>query len=243
MKINSKFEYVVDKSYKLFKAEYDTNDLPDKIHKKWHNGLIENVTYYAEFNSEDIRNKRYILHLNTELFEKKIMEVKAILYHEFTHLLDGITYGYLCEDEYKNLIASYSEIHASYIESKALYDTMHSNEYLTNKINDKYLCSINLYTQYAKDSNPLTFMSALTWTFYYMGYSLFMEEIDTKYKIQFKGFPEEYFNDLDVIYTCIKATEKRKESANKLMLTTYNLLVKSALLKYKNTKQNVWKIY
>lgn len=92
MKINSKYEYIIDKVFKSFKAEYNANDLPDKMYKKWHDEAKENIKYYAEFNSEDIRNKRYILHLNTELFEKEIMEVKAILYHEFTHLLDGITY-------------------------------------------------------------------------------------------------------------------------------------------------------
>lgn len=89
------------------------------------------IDAYAQFNTEELYNRKYILYIHPDLFSigNKDMRNKMprqILFHEFTHIYDSLlllNYDLL---SFKKIMCSYSEIHSSEIENRELILTQNA---------------------------------------------------------------------------------------------------------------------
>jgi predicted SprT family Zn-dependent metalloprotease len=77
---------------------------------------VENSKFWAQCNSNELYKKNYILNINNELLMKNNNFIRQILYHEFTHLADSIQFLDRAVEDYRNIMVSYSEFHASKVE-------------------------------------------------------------------------------------------------------------------------------
>lgn len=75
--------------------------------------IQKNDNIWAKFQANDLYNKKYKLYINTNLLKMNKKFIKQILFHEFTHLRDSALFLNRDIEEYKNIMSSYSEFHAS----------------------------------------------------------------------------------------------------------------------------------
>lgn len=99
---------LIEQLYKKYQSRYNIS-LPKIKNIRYTN----NVTYWAEFNSNDLYNKKYTLYINKALLITNKKFIEQVLYHEFTHLTDSLKFLDKSIDEFKNIMISYSEFHAS----------------------------------------------------------------------------------------------------------------------------------
>lgn len=72
---------IIKQTYKNFQKEYELN-LPDIKSVEYD----KNCNYWGQFNTKDLYNRKYILHISDDLMIKNKKFIKQVLYHEFTHL-------------------------------------------------------------------------------------------------------------------------------------------------------------
>lgn len=77
---------------------------------------IQTDEFWAKFQSEDLYKRKYILYISSDLFKYDNKFVSQVLYHEFTHLSDSLNFLNLSQNDFKTIMISYSEFHASFIE-------------------------------------------------------------------------------------------------------------------------------
>lgn len=106
-------KFLIMKAYQKYQEEYQI--ILPKL-----NTIIytDDDTYWAQFRAEDLYNKKYILYLNNDLMNKNNKFIIQTLYHEFTHVNDSLLLNKHPMEDYKILMSSYSEFHASQIEMK-----------------------------------------------------------------------------------------------------------------------------
>ena len=88
---------------------------------------------YAQFNSYDLYNKKYILYINPNLCSLSKNTIRQKLFHEFTHIYDSVFLLNQDIESFKQLMKIYSEINASETEMAELILTQHK-PYSLNKI-------------------------------------------------------------------------------------------------------------
>lgn len=72
---------------------------------------------YAFVNEDEIGNDPINIYYDSNLSNKSKDFIKAILFHEFTHILDGLTFKDMYDNRnYMAIMATYSEYHAAQIE-------------------------------------------------------------------------------------------------------------------------------
>lgn len=109
---------------------------------------------WAYINEDEIGHSSINLYYNSKLSQNRRDFIKAILYHEFTHIYDGILYkDKYNEDIFSGIMHTYSEYHAAQIElaCKVGFRNIHSfrkinldktyvpYENITHKIEKDYL--------------------------------------------------------------------------------------------------------
>lgn len=108
MKNDLKNELLIKNIYKKYQTRYNIQ-LPE----------IQNIVFlnktnsWASFSQDNLFNKRYILYVDTQLFSQDIRFIKQILFHEFTHIVDSLSFLDTEFKEFNHIMISYSEFHAS----------------------------------------------------------------------------------------------------------------------------------
>ncbi len=168
---NNDYDKIIGKVYDEYKRFLNNVALPD-ITYVWINS---DEGIFAYFDAKELYNKTYKLYLNKNFFELydeksykshfckelyKISDNKTIpqmLYHEFTHLADSLSFNKYDFETFDKLMFTYSEYNSSRIElMKSLdfksefekvgielsdtvtyyYKEMSVNDFFTNKINE-----------------------------------------------------------------------------------------------------------
>ena len=102
--------------YLEYQKEYPRNDYPELSTDNL--VYVHNVDFWFQFNSSILYDDQYELQVNMEAFALNDTYLRSILYHEFTHIYDSLTFKNRPMDEYEKIMSHYSEIHASYIEMR-----------------------------------------------------------------------------------------------------------------------------
>ena len=102
--------------YKKYQEIYNDIEYPKLDENNYI--FVHDVDYFLKFNSKELYDNVYKLYINTEALIYDDSYVEAILFHEFTHLYDSIRFRNY--SDYINIMWSYSEINASYIQMKKL---------------------------------------------------------------------------------------------------------------------------
>lgn len=109
--MNNTNTMTIKQTYKNFQKEYELNlpDIKTVLYDK-------NCNYWGQFNTKDLYNKNYILHISDDLMSKNRKFIKQVLYHEFTHLWDSLQFLDKSYEDFETIMQSYSEYHAAQIE-------------------------------------------------------------------------------------------------------------------------------
>lgn len=112
------------------KYTYLIQDIPqlDAIEELPSNSLCQ-----AQFLTEDLYNKKYILYVDPDIEQECLQFEENILFHEFTHMADSIKYNYLPFEEFQNFMHIYSEFHASEIQMDRMLETQEEKPYSLNQ--------------------------------------------------------------------------------------------------------------
>lgn len=102
--------------YLEYQKEYPRNDYPELSTDNL--VYVHDVDFWFQFNSSKLYDDQYELQVNMEAFALNDTYLRSILYHEFTHIYDSLTFKNRPMDEYEKIMSHYSEIHASYIEMR-----------------------------------------------------------------------------------------------------------------------------
>ena len=101
-------DLLIQELYKKYQFRYSIS-LPEIQKIVYRN----NTNVWAYFKTEDLYNKRYILYVDSKLLKNRKQFIKQLLYHEFTHLADSMLFVDRTLKEFKYIMPSYSEFHAS----------------------------------------------------------------------------------------------------------------------------------
>lgn len=102
---------IIKQTYKNFQKEYNLK-LPDISEVKYD----KTDEFWGKFNTQDLYDRSYILHICDELLSENKKFMKQILYHEFTHLSDSLQFLDKSYKEFENIMQSYSEYNAAKVE-------------------------------------------------------------------------------------------------------------------------------
>lgn len=102
---------IIQQTYKNYQKEYNLK-LPDISEVKYD----KTDEFWGKFNTQDLYNKKYILHLCDDLLSENKKFMKQILYHEFTHLSDSLQFLDKSYKDFEGIMQSYSEYHAAKVE-------------------------------------------------------------------------------------------------------------------------------
>lgn len=136
-------DIIINKVYTEFQKEHNIS-LPAIQQIK----RISGTNSDANVISEQLYNKKYILNIDSQLMSKNDVQIYTKLYHEFTHIMDSILFLDYEYSSFVRIMNSYSETHASEIETKKRFfysdDIVNQQSYIA--IND-ILVTIEEYMQ------------------------------------------------------------------------------------------------
>lgn len=110
MNVSQRFKNFVDECRNEYCKEF--TEIPNIEDVQF--GKLNNV--YAYFLKEDLRNKKYILYISFDIIELPNISIKSILFHEFTHVADSLSFGEYNDEDFADIMFTYSEMHGSEIE-------------------------------------------------------------------------------------------------------------------------------
>lgn len=105
------YTMIIKQTYKNFQKEYNLK-LPDISEVKYD----KTDEFWGKFNTQDLYDRSYILHICDELLSENKKFMKQILYHEFTHLSDSLQFLDKSYKEFESIMQSYSEYNAAKVE-------------------------------------------------------------------------------------------------------------------------------
>lgn len=157
----------------------------------------------AYFLTEDLYNNKPILYVKEVMFDYPEESIEAILFHEFTHLQDSLNFNKFKNDDYMNIMQSYSEFHGAYIQMKQMLsnkDYSIKDENSTILHNDGELSIISFMEQtfnhFISDFNSMAHYNIETSFFetinlyYLIGYSQALKESNIDYIFRFYEITE-----------------------------------------------------
>ena len=190
-------ENLIHQIYKKYQEVY--NVLLPKITKII---FTSNNRYWAQFLTEDLYNKKYILYVDNDTMSKNKKFIKQILFHEFTHLCDSLQFLDKPLKEFKNIMYSYSEFHASKREMiERLKQIENDNITLHTEIVHVGKLTIESFIQQSvknaiKDLNNMSqnnninnFFFDTSSMYYLYGYLNALKSININYEIDIFKFP------------------------------------------------------
>lgn len=119
--------------YNEYKDKYPDIKYPELTEDNL--SYANDVNFWFEFSGKELYKNNYNLVICMKVFCLKDEYIKSMLFHEFTHLHDSIILKKLPFNKYKDIMASYSEINAAYIE----FDYLFSNKSISTKTKMKHL--------------------------------------------------------------------------------------------------------
>lgn len=162
--------------------------------------LDKNDSSHARFKSIDLYNQKYILYVQKEIYEYTEVSTRSILFHEFTHLADSIKYRDKKYEVFLNIMASYSEYHAAYIEMIQIIKSCNSK--LINKeseviyragcltleslMSQSYTAAIKCFEKIDESFNGLHEF------YYYLGYRKALQKYNLEFDFNFLDFKPLY---------------------------------------------------
>lgn len=105
------YTMIIKQTYKNYQKENNLK-LPDISEVKYD----KTDEFWGKFNTQDLYNKNYILHICDDLLSENKKFMKQILYHEFTHLSDSLRFVDKSYKDFECIMQSYSEYHAAEVE-------------------------------------------------------------------------------------------------------------------------------
>ena len=99
---------MIQQVYRTYQKKYNLS-LPKITSIKY----VNSKNFWAQFLSEDLYNQKYILYIDNSLLVRNKKFIKQTLFHEFTHLSDSLNFLNNNYEEFKIIMISYSEFHAS----------------------------------------------------------------------------------------------------------------------------------
>ena len=156
----------------------------------------------AQIKLKQSYRKDYRIYYNTKYLDCTSVALKAMTFHEMTHIADSIIFNDLPFNEFKKVLNSYSEIHASEIELDIILKqcekpiNSQSLVYLGNiQTTVENLLSVNI-EQFKTNFYPKTF----TCLFYASGYARALRQYDFDYSKEILNMLPEF----DFIHDRIK---------------------------------------
>lgn len=202
----------------------------------------KNESFWARFNSPDLYNRIYILYIDESLLNENKKFIKQILFHEFTHLCDSL--DILCKpiEEFKKIMISYSEFHASEREMiERLEETNENSLSLQTEIihvgiltiesfmNQTYNFMCDDLIKMSNNDDLQSFYYNTSHIYYFYGYIRALHKFKIDYN--FKLIPE-FLSEISEIQNTLLQDEI---NINKV-LSDYITLESEILNKYKNNR-------
>ena len=223
--------------YKKYQIRYSIS-LP-KIQKIIY---VNNKDAWASFRTEDLYNKRYIFYVDSKLLKNKRQFVKQILFHEFTHLADSLELVGKTLKEFKYIMSSYSEFHASKREMIERIEQTNEKD-ITLQTNVTYIITSSI-----EDEMKLAFdlmvkdlqkMYTSKWsidfcfdtksTYYFFGYVNALKTFGIDYPIRITDFIHCYMPEMTLIYMEFSNTNINPENVMLRYSQLENVAVKKAI--------------
>lgn len=160
---------------------------------------------YIQILRKDLRDGKYILHVDPEMFEFSDEHIKGTLFHEYTHIKDYLDIPIRDEDKLTNLMASYSEAHGTEVYLCKMMSYVENNLCLDNHIvyKDGYITIRSLLEQtFEKVKHDFELMSNnkgkdiyfdLRTFYYYLGYINALKQYNINYEFQYHQIPSKFF--------------------------------------------------
>lgn len=180
--------------------------------------LDKNDSSHARFKSIDLYNQKYILYVQKEIYEYTDVSTRSILFHEFTHLADAIKYKDKKYEVFLNIMSSYSEYHASYIEMLQILKCCNSK--LINKeseaiyragcltleslMSQSYTAAIKCFEKIDESFNGVHEF------YYYLGYRKALQRYSLEFNFNLLDFNPLYMIYIKNIFDFIEANEITK---------------------------------
>lgn len=196
---------IITETYKDFQLHHNIQ-LPMLNEVKF----VKEDSFWARFQSQELYNKKYILYVNEELFQKNNYFIEQTLYHEFTHLMDSLKFLSYDSDNFKKVMISYSEFHASEIEMLKRLEQVEGDISLQSEIYHVGILSIQYFmTQsfehllkdlelMSNNSNIKNFYFNTNKLFYFFGYISALKQYKIDYDFNIYKVPSLFLN------VCIK---------------------------------------
>lgn len=168
--------------YLEYQKEYPRNDYPELSVDNL--VYVHDVDFWFQFNSSKLYDDQYELQVNMEAFALNDTYLRSILYHEFTHIYDSLTFKNKPMDEYEKIMSHYSEIHASYIEmrkrirkiSHSLYMQDEKNEILIHIYLQKEYSTVKTTWSNYIEYNPETITDKMKRLCYFVGHYKYLKD-------------------------------------------------------------------
>lgn len=163
--------------------------------------VTSDLSCWAQFLTDDLYNKKYILYINPEIEEECLQFKENTLFHEFTHMADSIKYSYLSLKDFKDFMFSYSEVHASEIQMDRMLTTQEKRPYSLEQqvIHGGYIllkCWMNQALNHVvrefelpKTSMPQPSAFDLREVFYFIGYLKSLQKNNISYEYDYSQVP------------------------------------------------------
>lgn len=197
----------------------------------------------AQFLSEDLYNRKYILYVNPNIERECLQFKESILFHEFTHMADSIKYLDLSLKDFRDFIFVYSEVHASEIQMDRMLETQERRPYSLDQqiIHEGYIRLKSWMDQtlnhvikeftLPETSVPQSNSYDLRDLFYFIGYLKSLQKHNIAYTYDYSQIP--HLNDA---FNKITDLLLSKESNSDIIILHYKELeleIKRSLLEHR----------
>lgn len=201
-----------------------------------------NTNVWAYFKTEDLYNKRYILYVDSKLLKNRKQFIKQLLYHEFTHLADSMLFVDRTLKEFKYIMPSYSEFHASKREMiERIEQTNEKNITLKTNVNYIITATIEGEIKLAFDIMMDDFRKMYTskWNtnfyfdtksiYYFFGYVMALKEFGIDYPVKISDFIQCFMAEMTSIYLAFSLKNINVDEVLLRYAQLENAVVKNAI--------------
>lgn len=237
MSSNLQNDLMIQEIYKKYQIRYSIS-----LHRIQKIIYVSNKDSWAYFKTEDLYNKRYVLYVNPQLLNNGKRFIKQLLFHEFTHLTDSLLFTDKTLKEFKYLMTSYSEFHASKREMiERIEQTNEKNITLQTKV-------AYMITSTIEDEMKLAFevmmkdlhrMYTSKWSedfhfdtksiYYFFGYISALKKFSINYPIRITDFIQGFMPEMTAIYTSFSNTNIIPDEVMLRYAQLENAVVKKAI--------------
>lgn len=196
----------IKQKYKEYQTRYNIS-LPN-IQKINH---TNDDSSWARFDTEDLYNTVYILHINNNLADKNEKFIKQVLYHEFTHLTDSLLFLKRSLKTFTDIMISYSEFHAAKREMVERIEEVKNNIIsLQTEITHAGILTIDSFIEQSfnfmkndlikmSNNNESDLFYDTNHIYYFYGYLSALKDFGINYMVKIHEIPAEFLIDIDNI--------------------------------------------